>query len=490
MLIIWGLMMVLGFTFLWFEFELNESLRTFYLMPWVFLASIPVLSPVVYYIYQGKFDAFHPLIWAAWQYVFPALVFGGVILSMGWVNPYFLIFIEDPEYNLPLTLVYVALGFAGLIAGYALPAGKYIADKLEPALPKWQWDPGMVWFPGIMLMIAGIGINIFGFVQGIMGFQRVTDVNIFDGIIYFLLILLSEGNMLLWLAIFSVKKKTGMFYIMVIILILFLPLRMALLGSRSSLLISMFPIAMAFQYSGRKLKWQQTAIFGGLLAIAVCIGVVYGTTFRTMKGSEARINAGDYLGQVNATVDYIANEDVLVLLQVNAQSLADRVENLSSLGVVVANYEKLAPYEAGYGLQNNIINDTYTSFIPRFIWADKPNTSDPRVYSDLYFNYGENSFAITPFGDLLRNFGPIGVPLGLLVLGIYMRCIYALLIDTPYPAMWKKVAYFPLLTLVSFEAFYATIFPSVVRTVVVLVITLFIANMLVLRRKDKTNYNF
>ena len=76
-------------------------------------------------------------------------------------------------------------------------------------------------------------------------------------------------------------------------------------------------------------------------------------------------------------------------------------------------------------LKNNIINDLLTSLIPRFVWADKPNTSDPRAYSDLYFDYGENSFAITPFGDLLRNFGVIGIPLGMLIIGIYLRIIYS-----------------------------------------------------------------
>ena len=79
----------------------------------------------------------------------------------------------------------------------------------------------------------------------------------------------------------------------------------------------------------------------------------------------------------------------------------------------------------------------------------------------------------------MRNFGPIGVPLGMLVLGIYLRLIYALLIDTPHPALWKKVAYFPLLTLVSYEAFYATLFPSIIRTVFVLAISLFVVNLIV-----------
>lgn len=483
-LVLWSVVSVLAFGFIWLENDLGKSLKSFYLLPWAFLAAVVVLAPSAYLFYKKKFDPFHPLVFAAWTYVFPAFVFGGVIISFDWVNPYFMTFIEDPEYNLPLTLMYVASGFLGLTVGFALPIGRYFAEKLELRLPKWQWDPDKVWVPGLLLLAAGIGINILGFVQGIMGFQRVTEVSIFDGLLYFLVILLSEGTMLLWLAVFSAKKKTGIYYIVLTILILFLPLRMALLGSRSSLLISMFPIAMAFQYSGRKLKWQYTAVFGVLIAMAVCIGVVYGTTFRTIKGSESRMNAGDYVGQIGATLEYLSTEDPLVVGKNSAQSLADRVENLSSLGVVVANYEKLAPYEASYGLENNIINDALTSFVPRFVWVDKPPTSDARAYSDLYFNYGENSFAISPFGDLLRNFGPVGVPLGMLVLGIYLRLIFAALIDTPHPALWKKVAYFPLLTLVSYEAFYATIFPSIVRTVFVLVISLLLVNLIV-RNKGK-----
>lgn len=477
--VLWGLVAVLGLGFLWFENGLGDSLKSYYLLPWTFMAGIVVLAPTIYYLYKKTFDPFHPLVFGALTYIFPAFVLSGVIISFDWVNPFFMSFIEDPEYNLPLSLVYVAAGFLGLIIGYALPVGKYLADKLEPRLPKWNWDPSQVWIPGIVLLLAGIGINILGFVQGIMGFQRVTEISVFDGLLYFLLILLSEGTMLLWLAIFSAKKKTGIYYIVLTVLILFLPLRMALLGSRSSLLISMFPIGMAFLYSGRKLKWQYGILFGFILAAAVSIGVVYGTTFRHIKGSEARMNAGDYAGQIGATLEYLSNEDPAVIIKNNAQSLADRVENLSSLGVVVANYEKLAPYEASYGIENNIINDSLTSFIPRFVWADKPSTSDARAYSALYFDYGENSFAISPFGDLLRNFGPIGVPLGMLILGIYLRLIYASLIDTPNPALWKKVAYFPLLTLVSYEAFYATIFPSIVRTLFVLIISLVVVNLIV-----------
>ena len=51
--------------------------------------------------------------------------------------------------------------------------------------------------------------------------------------------------------------------------------------------------------------------------------------------------------------------------------------------------------------------------IPRVIWKEKPSASDARKYSDLYFNQSDTSFAITPIGDLLRNFGIIGIPIGM-----------------------------------------------------------------------------
>ena len=480
--VLWGAIAVLLGGWLLFVEDFQNLYRDYYLLPWAFVAGIVILAPSAYLFYKKKFDLFHPLVYAAWSYIFPAFVIGAIFLSLGWSNPYFLLFIEDPEYNLPLSLIYISVGFLGMTVGYFLPIGRVIAEKIDKGLPKWEWNISRVWLPGISLLLAGIGINILGFVQGVLGFQRATEVNIFDGLLIFLVVLFGEGTILLWLAIFQTKNKTGIYYIVLAFLLLLIPLRMAFLGSRGSLLLGVIPIMMAFQYSGRKLKRLHAVGFGFALIAALFIGIIYGTTFRNIKGSESRTNAGDYVGQVFATIDYLSTHDLNQILYQNGLALAERVDNLSSLGVVVANYEKLAQYEAGYGLENNIINDLYTSFIPRFVWADKPQTSDPRAYSDLYFNFGENSFAITPFGDLLRNFGPIGVPLGMLILGIYLRVIYSSLIDTPNPAIWKKVAYFPLISLVSYEAFYATIFPSIVRTVFILAISLIFVNLMLKRK--------
>ncbi len=470
-------------SFLWIENDLASLTHGFYLLPWTLLAATCVLAPSVYLLYVGKFDLFHPLVFAAWTYVFPAFVGGSLLIALGWVDPYFLSFIDDPEYNLPLTLVYISVGFVGLTVGFFIPVGQVLSDLIEPRLPKWHWKPEQLWLPGTLLLFFGVGFNILGFLEGLVGVQRNVGFSTFDGLIFFLLFVLGAGTVLLWLAVFSAKERGFAFYLVVVMLIIFLPIRMAVLGSRSSLLLGLLPVAFAFVSSGRKLKLHVAALFGVIAILAVIIGATYGTTFRNIKGSEARVGAGDYFGQVVATIDYLSTEDTGVIVKQSSEALAARIENLSSVAVVVANYEALAPYEASYGLENNIMNDLYTSFIPRFIWNDKPTTSDARAYSDLYFNYGENSFAISPFGDLLRNFGPVGVPLGMLLLGIYLRVLYSTLINTPTPAIWKKVSYFSLITVVSYEAFYATIFPGAVRIIFILAVSLWLVNLIARRTK-------
>ena len=483
--ILWGTAMFLGLCYLWFTDAFSNSLSELYLIPWVAALGVVVLAPSIYLFYIGKFDLFHPLVYAAWTYIFPAFVIGGVLLNLDLVDWYFLSFIEDPRYNLPLTVVYIGIGFIGLTIGYFLPIGRIFAETLEKRLPTWDWQPDHIWGAGIVLLLIGIGANALAFIQGLVGFQRAETVDIFDGLISFLLIVFTAGIVLLWIGVFSAEKRTGIYYLVIALLVFFIPIRMSLLGSRSSLVITLIPIVFAYIASGRKLKPKPTAIFATLALAGVFVGVVYGTTFRKLKGSESRMKAGDYFGQVVATWDFISTQNPAVIFEDGLQALAQRVENLSSVAVVVSNYEKLAPYEESYGLQNNIVNDFYTSFIPRFVWPDKPGTSNPRTYSELYFEFGDNSFAISPFADLLRNFGVIGIPLGMLILGIYLRLIYVMFMETASPAIWKKVAYFLLLTCVSYEAFYGTILPTIIRTAFVLAVALSFANLLARKGKLK-----
>ena len=122
-----------------------------------------------------------------------------------------------------------------------------------------------------------------------------------------------------------------------------------------------------------------------------------------------------------------------------------------------------------------------TFFIPRVVWPDKPVASEPRRYSDLYFNYGDNSFAITPIGDLIRNFGPVGVPVGMFLLGILLRVIYRTFIEDQPAVLWRASLYFMLLTAVSYEGFFAQIVPYIFKIGVTAVVGVILINLLARR---------
>lgn len=479
--VLWALAFVVIAVYFWSSEGITESLGDYYLLPWAMLTAVVLLAPSAYLYSKGRFEPFHPLVYGVWSYLFPTFVGGALVLTFNLTDPYFLSYIDNPSYNLPLSLVYVCIGFIGLVVGYFLPVGRLVSEKIESFMPKKKWGTTDVWLPGMFLISAGIGLNILGFLQGLLGYQRVDEIGLFDGLLVFLTSIFTLGYVLLWLGVFHLKRGTMISYAVVALLLALIPLRMALQGNRSSLMVSIIPIGLAYWYSGRRIKWSHGILFGTLVFLALAIGIVYGTTFRNIKGSEARMSAGDYAGQVAATVEYLSRTDTVLVIEQAGQAFAERIENLSSLAVVVSNYEKLESYEESYGIKNNIINEFLTAFIPRFVWPEKPMVSDARSYSELYFNFGENSFAITVFGDLVRNFGPIGIPFGMMLLGIFLRIIYDLLILSPEPRLWKKAAYFPLLVMVHYEGFYSSIFPNAIRVLTIVVVGLFVANFLTRR---------
>jgi hypothetical protein len=197
---------------------------------------------------------------------------------------------------------------------------------------------------------------------------------------------------------------------------------------------------------------------------ALIAGMIYGTTFRSIKESQERVSLEQYANIVSNTFDKLADQDPGTILANGFGALAERIDSVSSLAVVVSNYEALAPYEEAWGINDNIYVDTVTFFIPRVVWPDKPVSIDPSKYADLYFNFSENSFTITPMGDLLRNFGPIGVPLGMIVLGLILRLLYASLIEGQPFQYWRAALFYMIFTnAISFEGVYSLIIPLIVK---------------------------
>jgi hypothetical protein len=480
-----GLMLfvlVVGFIILAIDGGFETNLPHSDLLPWIALVAVSIIVPNVVLYFQGDFKFYNPIVFATFSYFLPAFVLGGILLAGGLSTPYFLVLIQDFYNDVSLTLIYVALGFAGMSLGFLLPFGKIGGKWISEKLPKAIWTSEKIIFPSLLIMLIGIGNSILAFTLGLIGFQKVAEINSYDGVIYTLTMFSTLSYFLLWLVIFKTEKLTFNMWAVTIFLTIMTFGKALLAGNRGSLLSSFFMIGLAFAFSGKKLNLNQKILTAGILLIFVFGGMIYGTTFRGVKESEEQSNFDDYLTNIEKTISSIGSQDFSKVLEQGGYALAERLDAVSPLAVVVSNYERLAPYEESYDLDNNISKDLVTFFIPRLIWNDKPVASEPRKYGDLYFSFGENSFTVTPIGDLLRNFGEIGIPIGMLIFGILLRTIYATLIEKQEFSFWRVTFYFMLLTSINYEGFYGGIISFLVKVGFTAIIGIVLINFII--KKD------
>ncbi len=477
-LILFGFVFLSGLIFLILTTDNFDFLERPYLLPWVILAGVVFVLPGAYLIYKNKFRLYHPLVFPVLFYFLPSFFVGGIILTLGLNEPYFMSFVQDQEYNLPFTMVIVILGFLGLTAGFFIPLAGSVGQKIGSFLPNWKWDDDHIIFPGLFLLILGFFNNILGFFVGVIGYQKIEETTSYDGLVFLTTLLWIQGSFMLWVALFRRNRWDFSSVSVAALLIGTALIKAVFAGNRGGLLQIFILILLSYVFAGRIIKLKQSILLGITMVVVVVAGMIYGTTFRQVKGSEEQIESARYVENISRTFDTIGEKGAGKILEQSFFSLFERLEAVSSLAVVVSNYEQLKPYEESYGIDNNIYKDTVTFIVPRIIWKDKPVASEPRRYSELYFNYGENSFTITPMGDLLRNFGVVGVPLGMLLLGFIVRILYAALIENQPFSYWRTVMFFMLVPSISYESFYGSIIPYMFKigfiTMVGIVMTQFL----------------
>ena len=434
-----------------------------FLLPWIGGLAVVLSLPSFILYKKGRFSFADPIIFATWSYFFPAFVIGGTVFALGWSEPYFLSFVQDADYNFPLTIVLVGLGFSGLAVGYFLPLGERLGGMIGDRLPSRNLPLRVYVAPGVLILILGVINTSIAFAFGLFGFQKRAEFTQYDGLIYTTTLFWMQGGFLLWYLLFRTKKPRLGWLPVVALLVSSSLGTMIFAGNRGSVIQIFTIIALAYILSGRDFKIKQATVTGLLFCAFLTVTMIYGSTFRAVKGTESEQSVSLYTENVISAFEEIQNASVGRSLEYGFSRLAERIDILTTLAVVVSNYEALKPYEAAYGLEDNIWVDITTFAIPRVFWNEKPTASDPRKYSELYFNYGESSFAMTPVGDLLRNFGIIGVPIGMLALGMILRVIYRALVEKQTRIVWRVTLYFMLLTCVSYEGFFGTIVPHLVK---------------------------
>lgn len=452
-----------------------------YMVPWVIATGIVVTAPLLYLKRRGEFTIAHPIVFPVLVYFFPMFFIGGWSLVFGLSNYYYLSFINNPEWDLPLAFLYINLGFLGLCAGFFIPRGKKIGNYLHTWLPKWDFTPFEIVGAGIAFLAGGIYLSLLALELGQLGYQGADSFLGESGSVsVFLTNVGPVSSFLLWIAFFRIKQWGSLRFAILAVQIATAAFTLVIAGSKSSLVMSVIAFTAAMMLVERNIPTKRWVLLGGVGVLALLFGIFYGNTFRSIKGSNERISSDRYVEIALDSITQVADKDLSVQFQESFYQMAERLEIASSLAVVVSNYEALATYEAGYGLDNNIWRYTWTAFIPRFIWKDKPTIADNFSYNELYFGYGGFGLAITAMGDLLRNFGPIGVPVGMFVLGFLLRIFYATLIEGVPLSAWKAALFFQVVTHISYDSFYGEIFPTAIRIGAVVVVQIILMRLLVL----------
>ena len=155
----------------------QTSENRLYLVPWAIGLGIVTLAPAIYFFFRDKFDLFHPLVFPVWSYFFPGFAIGGLILAAGMSQTHYLSYVQDENYNFPLTFFYIIVGFLGMVAGFAVPVGKKIGSFVGGRLPNWNVTDRIARNGGLLLLLLGL-LNIgIAFLFGALGFQTPEEVH-------------------------------------------------------------------------------------------------------------------------------------------------------------------------------------------------------------------------------------------------------------------------------------------------------------------------
>ncbi len=443
------------------------------------LFSIVVVLPWIGLFPKGTpFDLFHPLVFGTLTFNLPQIIISALYyldLNIDLHLPQ-VAALQDRYAIFSTSLYYCILGTLGMTAGYFFIVRKpavlrqgTILDRPYSALrPHFYVLLGIGAVSTIVLLLAGIGTTLS---DGRWIFSGVFSMLAYASpIVYFAA----------WYAFF--RKEKG-WLIPFIFFLIFTGIDFLVSGSRG------VPLNVLILILGVRQTLPQRKNFALFAVVWVPVGLIFligGFYFGTAIRESSRRFA-DAEGTRNIDVFQILGLSQSLDTGTNSQDTLQRLEDvgntivlratggLIAMSVIVeyADYRKGGEVE--YGIDNQIINDFLTSFLPRFLFPERKNIGTSQPIGALYYNNPQNNPGTTWIGDLYRNFGVLGIFPGMFLAGIIYRAIYSFLIEgRPVSPLRGGIYYLLITTTMRFEAQYSLFLPLLIRLLLFLVFLYFI----------------
>lgn len=369
----------------------------------VCLLATCVIVPAWFDWSRGRLDVFAPI------HVVGLIYFIDFGLGSIWV-------VQDPRaaYDLhiipflPRALTYCLLGYVALLAGY------YMAGGGRPAARRTEEVPTS----SILILLAGV-IGLGGYLALAM-WTRASWVGATLGNLVASLSQLAPLFLfawtLAWLLYFAKRELPSL---RVVLFGVFLPgvivIAYLTVSMKSLVVVLAGAPVIARWYARRKLPWASLSV---LLLLLVFVIFPFYNTFRWQDPKL------DQAARLGATFDAVSRWDSEAYQLWSVTTVKRRMSMINSVALVVRDVGRWVPYAEGQTLFGPLLN----SFIPRFLWPDKPFNTEGQDFGRKFrvTNYfTRNTFiGVTIPGELFWNFDVQGILLGMALIGAAMAWIY------------------------------------------------------------------
>jgi len=425
-----------------------------------------MVACVMIMLRRGTITLVHPLLFATLTYYLPASL-GALKLSVS--KPQLIYASLLPDYNQSLirAMALSLLGYACLWLGCNVSDTMGVRVRIRRLRDR-VWTARSVIVPALILVIVGDICRLEALNVGAIGYSD-SVTGAYGDTFFYLGIMAMMGMCLLCWIIFRHSRGIVIRALATIGVAAHCVFVVVTSGGKGGAVSLYLLIMLSFYATGRHMKRRGLVLASVAALVCIVGGTIYGTEFRHLMRREHQASLSEYQGLSAGALAQVSTEEMATSLGNGLQGALDRLDQMSSLAVIIERHKELRDAEAVYGIKNNIVNDTVTSIIPRFVWQEKPLVSDARSLTLLYFDVRGNSLAISFVGDLLRNGGIVGVCIGMIVLGAALTYGYIRLVVRT-SSEWARVTYCVLLWSINFEGFYSVIFPTLVRCGVVCII--------------------
>lgn len=176
-------------------------------------------------------------------------------------------------------------------------------------------------------------------------------------------------------------------------------------------------------------EWKKYfVIIFGFFILLVIQSIKTEYRIQTWNGDERNGSASVYFNIISNRI----SDPSIIFEPISALAFTKRLNH----GLIIAKTIDYIPKNANFGYGINLFKSVISSFVPRFIWPNKPKTGGQynivRFLGDTDSADNKNSYNLGLIGEAYANFGVIAGCFYLFILGLFMKYIYSLCIKQLY----------------------------------------------------------